>query len=625
MILQALYRLARAEELVGDPDFEVKAIAFLVRVGGDGRLLGIQDTRSVPATEGKGKPRPVAKRFEVPREQARTSGDRAFFGFDKAEYTFGLDPNPEPEKRRPADKLAARFALFRERLAECAAATGDPGVKAVWAALEAVAHGEQAVELPADCAPNDLFAFVWAPDVDRLVTDRPAVRAYWKRLRQPESVETGFLCLVTGEDAGEPGNHPQLKVPGGMSSGVPLVSFNQRAFESHGWKGNENAPVSRAAAEAYATALARLLDPAPADPKNPDQHLGRRNLRLTPDTTVCYWAADLEDPFADCLAGLVEANPESVANLYQGVWKGQPPTLDAEAASAFYALTLTGVQGRVMVRGWFETTVADAARSLARHFADLAMVANTPPPKNQPPRPAMPLRVLLESLAPQGKSEGVPAQLAEELWAAALQGTPYPLGILQRALLRTRAEIGRDSWADSQRRDARAALIRGVLNRRARRLSTSTKEIPAAMDPTNREPGYLLGRLMAVMERLQQIALGDVNASVVDRYFSAASATPRGVFVRLLKGARHHARKALDEPSRKGTAVFLERLMDELASGFDPKKNGFPAALSLEQQGLFVLGYHQQRHELWRSKKSAATEPAPAETPAEAPAEDGEV
>jgi CRISPR-associated protein Csd1 len=132
-----------------------------------------------------------------------------------------------------------------------------------------------------------------------------------------------------------------------------------------------------------------------------------------------------------------------------------------------------------------------------------------------------------------------------------------------------------------------------------------------ALDPTLESEGYSLGMLMAVLERLQQLALGDVNASVVDRYFAAASATPRSVFVRLIKNAQHHARKATDSEDRqtRGGAQRLKRLIDLICTGFDiktkqypPRITGLPAHLDLEQQGLFVIGYHQMRHWLWMPK-----------------------
>jgi len=126
------------------------------------------------------------------------------------------------------------------------------------------------------------------------------------------------------------------------------------------------------------------------------------------------------------------------------------------------------------------------------------------------------------------------------------------------------------------------------------------------MDPKNASEGYILGQLMAVLERTQQAALDNVNASVVDRYFGAASATPKTVFVRLMKNARHHVRKARENEKGGGMAFLLDRMIDELASRFIPKTdrtfpapNSFPSFLDLDQQGLFVLGYHHMRKWLW--------------------------
>ena len=116
------------------------------------------------------------------------------------------------------------------------------------------------------------------------------------------------------------------------------------------------------------------------------------------------------------------------------------------------------------------------------------------------------------------------------------------------------------------------------------------------MDPTNTSEGYTLGRLMAVLERIQRAAIGkEVNATIVDRYFSGASANPRTVFVRLEKNARHHVAKARDDDKQAWLVFRLEKILDELHSQFDPKHNGYPAYLVLEQQGLFVLGYHHMR------------------------------
>ena len=243
MILQALHRLAERQGLVEDLDYEWKPIGFLVRVGDGGRLLGVQSTYAAPevAEAARRRPRPRPKPFLVPRESARTSGDRAQLFFDKAEYVFGIDP----DGRRPRDRLLRRFLKFREQVQRCADETADPGARAVRDFLTDLASGTP-VTLPEEVKSNDLFAFIYG-DEERLVTTRPAVKAYVKERRQTES-DHEIQCLITGEIAPPADLHTQIKyIPGASSSGVPFVSFNQPAFESYGWRGNANAPVSRRA------------------------------------------------------------------------------------------------------------------------------------------------------------------------------------------------------------------------------------------------------------------------------------------------------------------------------------------------------------------------------------------
>lgn len=621
MILQALHRLAQDEELIGDPDNERKPVAYLVRVGDGGELFEIGGTHTVPEAKpgSKRRPRPVAKTMKVPREPGRTSADRANFLIDKAEYVLGIDP----AGNRPPEKLANRFALFRERVAECLEATGDEGVAAALAFLDRLDAGEIDVELREETSGNELFAFVYGDDVSP-ITQRPKVQEYWRAqraaLRPAVTNEARGICLVTGEQTAPATKHTLLKhVPGAVTSGVPLVSFNRKAFESYGLKNNENAVVSPEAAEVYATALQRLLHPTPPHPERPGEILERRHLRLGADTTVCYWTAGGAQTFASIFADLLRAG--EVPEAYQSIWHGRLSGIlekDDEALAPFYALILSGAQGRVIVRGWLESTVRQVARHLARYFEDIDIVSNTPPPRKGALPPRLPLGLLLESLGVMGKRETIAPQHAERLVQAALRGTPFPVAILQRAIQRERAEVRRDGWMDLRRRDARAALIKAVLRRLPNR---QLKEISSVLDPENTHPGYLLGRLMAVIERLQRLAQGDLNATVIDRYFSAASASPRTVFVRLLKNTRNHARKARDNPRTRGSAIYLEKLLDELVTGFEPDQNGFPAHLSLAEQGLFILGYHQQRHAFNSGrKKGDATSGSPSEPPGEATA-----
>jgi CRISPR-associated protein Csd1 len=288
MILQALRELARRERLVEDPDFTLAPVAWLVTVDRDGRIVGRPaDTRAIPEGTTKKKPKAVARSYRIPRQAAGRSGTKAppAFFVDNAKYVFGQST---ADKEFSAEEGREKSGWFRDDIAACVAATGDEGAAAVLRALDDVVAGRQTVTLDPTTASNELFAFIYAPDVDVLVHLRPAVQAYWRSKRQQiASADTAprFSCVITGEPVGAVENFPKTKnVPGGQSAGTPLVSFNAPAFESYGLKGNENAPISRAAGEAAATALQRLMSPAFPDPRPEHaaaQHLAdQRHRRL---------------------------------------------------------------------------------------------------------------------------------------------------------------------------------------------------------------------------------------------------------------------------------------------------------------------------------------------------------
>jgi CRISPR-associated protein Csd1 len=103
------------------------------------------------------------------------------------------------------------------------------------------------------------------------------------------------------------------------------------------------------------------------------------------------------------------------------------------------------------------------------------------------------------------------------------------------------------------------------------------------------EAAYHCGRLLAVLESIQRKALGNINATVVDRFYGTASTAPASVFGRLLRGAQPHLSKLHRDLPGTGHALqqSLEDVLAELPA--------FPHTLDLKQQGLFALGYYHQR------------------------------
>lgn len=617
-MLQELCHLAQREKLIGDPAFEVKPIAWIIELTAEGKMIGgFSGTHQpLPVPEGKKPPRKSkeeVKKFTVPRQfvletgGTRTSGDYAYFLVDKSDYVLGCGLSAKAGLV-PEGKPQVRQRLFLEKVRAAFDATREPKLEAVVKFLETVQETGLPVDLPEKAAPGDLFGFVVRPDLDEFVQDLPLVQNYWRELcsSRTEEGDRDWTCLVTGEAMDAPALFPMVKrVPGGQAL-TGLVSFNAPAFESYGWRSNENAPVSSAAAQAAAVAMNRLLDAA--FQRQDGEVLQKRHIRLSSDTVACFWAKEAAgDQIADELTAGLQADPGGKAGeLWRSVWKGKRPSeLDR---TKFYAVTLSGAQGRAIVRDWYETTVGEVQESLAFYFGELLLPPNTYPPKNKPLPPQYGLRTIQESLAVSGKADNVPSKYIAALFATAIdKRLRYPAVLLPLALERMRAEIGRTEWIDSFRRDARTALIKAILIRNHQHTFANP------MNYSEKDPAYLLGCLFACVERMQYLALGDVNASIANRYFAAASSTPLVIFNRLMSDlTSHYLKKA--KRRKPGSARYVDNLIHEINSFISDGKPGgiaYPPRLTPVQQGLFMIGYHSQKHEFLRKKADVEEETSP--------------
>jgi CRISPR-associated protein Csd1 len=116
----------------------------------------------------------------------------------------------------------------------------------------------------------------------------------------------------------------------------------------------------------------------------------------------------------------------------------------------------------------------------------------------------------------------------------------------------------------------------------------------------------VLGRLFAILEKVQQEAIGDVNASIKDRYFTSACASPASVFPILLRLSQHHISKV--------GAYYHDKRIEKILNLLDIEKNPIPSHLSLDEQGVFILGYYHERKYLWTAKVKNPVETIESET-----------
>jgi CRISPR-associated protein Csd1 len=560
VILTSLRDVAVREGLVQNLDYEPKPVSWLIQLDANGKYLGLVST----LTEYGPKKRLVPKVMNIPRRSGRTSGRVADFLVDKSEYVLGIEP--VKQKTRKPQELIKRRILFSEEIRKAAHEVNCAELTAVALFLQSDSELARCGRDLAgnEYASNDLFAF----EVHGcLVHEILAVQSYFSCLRQAQNNDAVRQCLVCGEFRPTVDKHPGIRLRGGTTSGVALVSFNSDAFESYGWSRNENAPVCRACADGYSTALTRLLSDRYPDPKHPGSVLGRRALSLSNDTTAVYWA-DEETETLDLIGGLFDiADPNAVRDLLISPHKGR---VSGGSVNPFYCVILSGSQGRAVLRSVHRGSLQEVEENIRVYFRRLLSFVESP----------MPLFLLLRSMAVQGKAENLAPNLASDIFQAILFGRTLPRTLLLSALQRCRAEqmVTRE----------RAALLGLYVIR-----NLGKEGIDMGLNRELADRGYRLGRLLAVLDRLQSSAI-KANTTLVERYYGAASTRPGTVFPSLLKLAQHHAAKA---QSGGYFHAQLGEVLDGVAS--------FPPTLSADEQGMFALGYYHQRQEYFRRKDSA--------------------
>jgi CRISPR-associated protein Csd1 len=560
MILQALNAYYWRKQAEPDPrnrlpayGLEEKEIPFIIEIDSDGQLVNLTDTRSV---QGKKK---VGQRFLVPLGVKKTSGVAANVLWDTAEYVLGVDTRGKPER------VAEQHLRFRARILGLpAAALADDGVQSVLAFLDALdLTALESLSCWQDIlTSNPLMTFRVHPDL-ALVCQRPSVIA---AAGQADEATGGSTCLVTGEPAEIERLHSAIKgVWGAQTSGANIVSFNLDAFRSYGKGQGDNAPVGKPAAFAYTTALNHLLE------RN-----SRQRIQIGDASTV-FWAEqpnDLETLVPDIFGEPPKDDPDrgtaALHALFSALDSGKFQVGDS--ADRFHVLGLAPNAARISIRFWETAPALVLARRIGRHFEGLRVSHGLRDPEH------LSIFRLLTASAVQGKADNIPPNLGGDLIRSILADQPYPTTLLGAVVQRCRAE--------RHVTYPRAALIKAWLNRVGQCQPHSEKEFLPMLDLDNPNPAYRLGRLFAVLEKIQEEASPGLNATIRDRYYGAASGTPVAVFATLLRLKNHHLGKL-----NVGRAVQMERLIGEILDGL----TDFPGNLALPEQGRFALGYYHQR------------------------------
>ena len=595
MILQALVRCYEALAERGElekPGWSPMKVSWGLELDADGQVKSLL---LMGGTDAKGKQ--IPRVMKLPDPVKRSSGVAANFLCDNSAYVLGIDAKGKPERTREC------FAACARKHQDVLKDVRHPTAKAIlnfferWKPENAACHPAIQPNLEALLKGGSIvFVTHDAEGELQLAQDVPEIRRAWDEAYAKSDDAVMGRCLVTGEEGPIAILHPSIKgVMGAQSSGASLVSFNAPAFESYGKESardnqgqGRNAPVGKYAAFAYGAALNYMVGQA-------DFH-GRLG-----DTTLVYWAEGAEPAYGSAFMAMMgmggedknEITQKELSSVLTALCQGHTvkwANVPLNPENRFYILGLAPNASRLSVRFFLQNSFDEFAQNYQKHQEDLDIV-----------RPAFDERESLSMWALLGetaiKNPNKPPkfqrQLVEEMLNAILTGSPYPSTLFTQVEIRIRAE--------KEINRGKAAIIKAYLLRNIVEQQKDQKHIykgvlgVALNESKTTDLPYRLGRLFAVLEAVQQKANPNINTTIKDRYFNSACATPALVFPTLLRLAQSHLSKI-----GGGAEVYYDKMITELLGDVT---QSYPLRLSLQDQGIFQIGYYHQKQKLFTKKE----------------------
>ena len=586
MILQALVRCYEALAERGElekPGWSPVKVSWGLELDADGQVKSLLPLGSMDA-----KSKQFSRTMTLPNKLKSTSRASSNFLWDNSEYILGLG-----KKENTTEK---NFQACVWRHQEILKDVKHPFAQAIVKFFDGW-KPENSFENPIiktnikELIKGGNIVFVMEDSNGELqfAHDVPEIRRAWDETYISMGNEEVGRCLVTGEKTPIAILHPSISgVYGAKSFGALLVSFNMEASESYGKEQGRNAPVGKYAAFAYGAALNYMVGHA-------DFH-GRLG-----DTTLVYWAEGAEPAYGSAFMAMMGMDGEDKNEITQkelsGVltalcgghtvkWENVP----LNPKNRFYILGLAPNASRLSVRFFLQNSFDEFVQNYQKHQEDLDIVRPT-----FDERETLSMWALLRETAIKNpnKPPEFQRQLVEEMLNAILTGSPYPSTLFTQVEIRIRAE--------KEINRGKAAIIKAYLWRNVAKRQKDQKHIyeevlgVALNESKTTYLPYRLGRLFAVLEAVQQKANPNINTTIKDRYFNSACATPALVFPTLLRLAQSHLSKI-----GGGAEVYYDKMITELLGDVT---QSYPLRLSLQDQGIFQIGYYHQKQKLFTKKE----------------------
>lgn len=627
MLISALcdyYDVLAQKGLVLPDGYSGVGIHALISLTEDGEVESIVDCRENDTqAENKKSKKQVPLVMKLPKRTEKTALDRNIiehrpryiFGLNYDSNTSSLSTIEKKDSKKKESDYTINQKLFAKSNLEFIEGINTPLVNAYRRFMEQWVPEDQLknkILLGFGKELNrDGFAFCLAGRPDKLLHDEPEIKEKWERM-YTASIENNdepiAQCCITGEYLPIKRVHNKIKgIKGGLSQGNTMVSYNNAAEESYGKTQSFNSCISATVVKKYTEALNYLL--------------AKENHHTSIEkTTYIYWAASGNEACANIFSAL--SCGDTMDSKHTDKWldsvlkeikhgKATQEIVDGidsiDSDVSFYVVGIKPNSARLALKCIYRQSFGKVLQNTIQHCSDMQLGDNDSPvtinaiykalmPTKRAPKPsddedkgkAKKRKSKEES---SDSSDKVSPALMAKLFDAIINGTAYPDALLATALRRVKTS------PDDKMNNVRMGLIKACINRSAR-LKGKQEEIKMSLDLENRDPAYLCGRLFCKLEDIQRRASKDkLNRTIRDSYFSAAATRPASVFSRLLSLSQHHLAKLEDK-----TAYSMDKEVTEIIGMME---SAFPPRLSLKEQGVFMLGYYQQKNQRFEKKAAA--------------------
>ena len=593
MILQALYNYYHIAPYMPPYGMKWQAIPFIIVIDEDGKFIRLEDTRGEEEKRGR--------RFLLPKPKPR-SGKSSFevaqVLWDFGQYVLGLPLN-EDGLRPP------HFASFQKQLEMILEyCPNHIGLRAILEfyrtnQLEALFEDQTYQEIKGD---EDKWKFSFRLSSERdysvLIANSPTLNISEYLLQEDQKLNSTIgTRAITGEVTQLSRLHETIDIRDGGTN-PRIVAFQKSSgFDSYGKQQGENAPISLVASDAIHSALNTLI------------RYGEDTNFYLSGITYLFWSTPAdsqlakeykESTFALQISEGNEIDEASYRNRSKHLLQSLKTIVSTKGAllhtdgkeGRFYILGLTPNNARISVVLWQEGSISEIIGNTLKHLQDMNIIDKDGYIDPEEP-PLRSVASIVRAISVSDKPDKWSKLMVKNIIRSIVGNLPYPREMQLACLDRIR-----------QTRNItplRVAILKAYLKRSR---TNNYHDITMALDKTNTETAYLLGRLFALFEGMQSATIESLNASIRDRYYGAASSAPSSTFGQLMKlyGA-HHSKLTKNKP---GLAHHYDKKVEEIFAGLPAKK--LPTHFNADDQSLFAIGYYHEKMDLYNINKEKNAE-----------------